>query len=108
MFPRRHLQRTSLKEVPSGGLSAARFRHPAGLNGYRVAAPPLLRLCRRHPCLPHQVVLLRRGAAGQSRSLVVDLEWRKTKDFIDILILFQGRPCCNFLPFEGFSVIVFQ
>jgi hypothetical protein len=32
------------KELSSGGLSATCFRHPAGPNGYREAAPPLHRL----------------------------------------------------------------
>jgi hypothetical protein len=45
-----------LKELSSGGLSVARFRHPAGLNGCRAAAPPLLRLCVGIRCSLHQVV----------------------------------------------------
>jgi hypothetical protein len=83
-----------LKELSSGGLSVARFRHPAGLNGCRAAAPPLLRLC----------VGMHDDILGASSSI---WRWRKTKNLIAFPILFQGPLrkiiglCCNFIFFRG-------
>jgi hypothetical protein len=51
------------------------LHHPAELNGYRAAAPPLLRLCSSaSPAFLTKWSVLGSGVAGRSPNLVVDLE----------------------------------
>jgi hypothetical protein len=97
------------KELSSGGLSAALFRHPAGSNGFRVAPPPLHRLCIGMLCAQRQVV---RPWWWIGWLLLSIWSWRTKKDRVMFSCLVKGPPCkiiglgCNFIYFWGLFVIV--